>query len=72
MGGWVDAWMDRWMDRSIDDGWIRSRYPIDHIRENVANMLDVRTYLLDTYGMNNEMYKKADHTLRNLMRHFAQ
>ena len=53
-------------------GWIRSRYPIDHIRENVANMLDVRTYLLDTYGMNNEMYKKADHTLRNLMRHFAQ
>ena len=53
-------------------GWLKSKYPIDHIRENIANMLDVRAYLLDTYGMNNEIYKKADKTLLNLMRHFTR
>ena len=53
-------------------GWMKSIYREDHIRENVANTLAVRDFLLDTYGMDDEMYKKADHTLRNLMRHFTQ
>ena len=53
-------------------GWLKSKYPIDHIRENIANMLDVKAYLLDTYGMNNDIYKKADKTLLNLIRHFTQ
>ena len=52
-------------------GWIKSKYPEDHIRENIRNMLDVRTYLLDTYGMNNDIFKKADKTLLNLIRHFT-
>ena len=34
-------------------------------------MLDVREYLLDTYGMDDEMYKKANKTLINLMRNFT-
>ena len=52
-------------------GWIKSKYQEDHIRENIRNMLDVRTYLLDTYGMNNDIFKKADKTLLNLIRHFT-
>ena len=53
-------------------GWLKSRYLQDHIRESVRDMLDVREYLLDTYGMDDEMYKKANKTLINLMRNFTQ
>ena len=53
-------------------GWLKSKYREDHIRENVTNIIKVREFLLNTYGMNDEMYKRADHTLRNLMRHFTQ
>tara|TARA_Y100000401_G_scaffold94329_1_gene80801 strand:+ start:329 stop:973 length:645 start_codon:yes stop_codon:yes gene_type:complete len=52
-------------------GWIKSRYPEDHIRENIRNMLDVREFLLDTYGMDDDMYQKSNKTLINLMRHYT-
>ena len=53
-------------------GWIKSRYLQDHIRESIRNMVDVREFLLNTYGMNDENYLKANKTLINLMRNFTQ
>ncbi len=52
-------------------GWIKSRYSQDHIRESIIDLLEVREFLLDTYGMENEMYEKANKTVINLMRHHS-
>ena len=53
-------------------GWIKSKYLQDHIRESIRNMLDVREFLLDTQGMNDQNYVKANKTVINLMRNYTQ